>query len=74
MSKLRFRETIQLAHGPEQGAGDSIAEMEAQTILAHKTRYLGDCLGLYSLVSHPQKEDNKSRENETNPVGKFDIH
>ena len=54
VSKLRLREAIKLAHGPQQGAGDSIPEMEAQAILAYVPFCLGDCIDPHSLVSQSQ--------------------
>ena len=51
MSQLRLRQAIQLAHGPQQRAGDSLPEVEAQAILAYVPFCLGDCIDLYSLVS-----------------------
>lgn len=58
VSKLRLREDIKLAHGPQQGAGDFIPEMEAQAILAYVPFCLGDCIDPHSLVSQSQWEDN----------------
>jgi len=51
VSQLRLRQAIQLAHGPQQRAGDSLPEVEAQAILAYVPFCLGDCIDLYSLVS-----------------------